>query len=602
MKMMFHCTVLLMTLCIFESTSAQKKESDTFDHFWNTSAVSDSLKLQSIHKAIWKNELFSDPEKAFRLAKKQYDLAEKAKRPAQMAKALNTQGVSFGLRANYQEAVSYYTKSLAIRREIGDRRGVANTLGNIGLSQREQGNFVEAIQNFTESLKIHEELKNLKGQANALNNIGITYQDHEDDLLAIPYFERSLVIYKQLNDKQGQALVLTNLGITHKQLKAYDQAMRYFLQSSKLHEALNDLDGLSRTLSSIADIHYLNGAMEIAMEFETRSLEYRKRISDKRGIAHSLVSISKILLINKEYEKAINTGLEALHTAQEIKSLHQIQNASLILHRTYKAKKDFDNSLKMYELHIVSRDSIRSAENQREIDRQALTYKFEKEKAVSELEAKQKITIAEKEKEKSNLILTGVSLGTASLVFFLLVLYQRYRITNKQKVTIEEQYDNIEEKTQQIIRIEKEKHEHELLLKRKDLETVVANNSLQIKMKENLIASLREAQKSEDINTEVRNIILDLNRQIDTQQKLNLMETNLQEVNAKFFDRLQTDHPDISKTEKEICMYIKLGLSTKEIASLRNTTTNTINVTKTRLRNKLGLNSNAEINSYLLQF
>ncbi len=55
----------------------------------------------------------------------------------------------------------------------------------------------------------------------------------------------------------------------------------------------------------------------------------------------------------------------------------------------------------------------------------------------------------------------------------------------------------------------------------------------------------------------------------------------------------------MTRAGNEFCSYPKIGLSSKEIAIIINTIINSVNVTKTRLRKKLKLETDITIASYL---
>ena len=80
----------------------------------------------------WDGYLFTQPDSSFYFAQLQLDFAKEKGQKKHIAKALNTQGVSFYMQGNYTKAIDYYTKSLKIREEIGDKKGIASSLNNIG--------------------------------------------------------------------------------------------------------------------------------------------------------------------------------------------------------------------------------------------------------------------------------------------------------------------------------------------------------------------------------------------------------------------------------------------------------------------------------------
>ena len=66
-----------------------------------------------------------------------------------MASALHIQGVSFYFRGDYTRAIDYYTRSLKIKEEIGDKKGIATSLNNIGNIYVDQGDYAKALDYYT---------------------------------------------------------------------------------------------------------------------------------------------------------------------------------------------------------------------------------------------------------------------------------------------------------------------------------------------------------------------------------------------------------------------------------------------------------------------
>ncbi len=61
--------------------------------------------------------------------------------PAARAKALNGAGVLAHNQADYERAVVLYTESLALQRELGDKRGIADALNNLGTIALDRGDY-----------------------------------------------------------------------------------------------------------------------------------------------------------------------------------------------------------------------------------------------------------------------------------------------------------------------------------------------------------------------------------------------------------------------------------------------------------------------------
>ncbi len=169
----------------------------------------------------------------------------------------------------------------------------------------------------------------------------------------------------------------------------------------------------------------------------------------------------------------------------------------------------------------------------------------------------------------------------------------------KQNETLKTQNEVIKTKSDQLLQLEKEKHKQELLLKQKDMEMVLTNNQVQTQLNENIIFKLKKAQQKGELQKNINQVILELHQQNEINNRMKLIEENMDVVNATFFESLAKVHPNMTRVDKEFCSYIKIGLSSKEIAVIRSTTVNSVNVTKTRLRKKLKLETDITITSYL---
>ena len=100
---------------------------------------------------------------------------------------------------------------LAIAREIGDRNGEADSLGNLGAAYLSLGQYQRAIELHEQSLAIKREIGDRKGEANSLGNLGIAYKSLGQYPQAIELYEQSLAIKREIGNRNGEATSLFNL-------------------------------------------------------------------------------------------------------------------------------------------------------------------------------------------------------------------------------------------------------------------------------------------------------------------------------------------------------------------------------------------------------
>ena len=88
-------------------------------------------------------------------------------------------------------------------------------------------------------------------------------------------------------------------------------------------------------------------------------------------------------------------------------------------------------------------------------------------------------------------------------------------------------------------------------------------------------------------------------RQIVTENKLSLLQDKISEVNKSFDQNISSKYPNLTKTEREICSLLRLNLSIKEIASIRNSSTDSVKAVRYRIRKKMEVPKNEELEKYI---
>ena len=116
----------------------------------------------------------------------------------------------------------------------------------------------------------------------------------------------------------------------------------------------------------------------------------------------------------------------------------------------YFREKDWQNAYVMQNMYIKTRDSLSNASNQKEMITLGIKYDFEKQKALDKKENEKKLAIS-KEKAKKQSLVFYFTLGILIVVCsFLILIFNRFKVTQKQKLIIEQQKHLVEEKNKEI--------------------------------------------------------------------------------------------------------------------------------------------------------
>ena len=139
-----------------------------------------------------------------------------------------------------------------------------------------------------------------------------------------------------------------------------------------------------------------------------------------------------------------------------------------------------------------------------------------------------------------------------------------------------------------------------------DMDKELANQTMNIiqknKFLDKLKADLKGIQnKTADslVKSKLSLVINRLDKEFDGTKQKELFEKYFNEVHEDFFNRLGEKYPSLTPREKVICAYIKMNISTKEMASLQNISIRGIEITRYRLRKKFGLNREVNLGAFI---
>jgi tetratricopeptide (TPR) repeat protein len=100
------------------------------------------------------------------------DLTTRLNLPREKAFSLNLLSVVLAILGRYELSDAYSQQGLALRQELGDRRGVASMLGNLGETARVRGDYETAVERYNQSLVICREIGDRSSEFLGVSNLG----------------------------------------------------------------------------------------------------------------------------------------------------------------------------------------------------------------------------------------------------------------------------------------------------------------------------------------------------------------------------------------------------------------------------------------------
>ncbi len=188
-------------------------------------------------------------------------------------------------------------------------------------------------------------------------------------------------------------------------------------------------------------------------------------------------------------------------------------------------------------------------------------------------------------------------ISNLALGLYLLALFAFALLTNKTyKNFYSKMLKNRElENKQTIMQIKNEKLNQDIESKNREL----AISTMSIIKKNRVLNKIKMVLKKNTDNTAAVELI---NSNLNDSKDWSLFEQAFNNADKDFLDKIKIAHPDLTPNDLRFCAYLRLNLSSKEMAPLLNISTKSVETKRYRLRKKLGLEHDSGLVNYILNF
>jgi len=181
---------------------------------------------------------------------------------------------------------------------------------------------------------------------------------------------------------------------------------------------------------------------------------------------------------------------------------------------------------------------------------------------------------------------------------------QKEKYEEEQKQLLYLHQLEIERNEKEIIRLQNEKLEAEIQLKNTELASTSMNliqqGEMLVKVKEEFVRmkKVHEMDKDSEDYKKILRMLGENNMKKNWEQ----FAVHFDKVHSDFLVSLKDRYPNMTPSELKLCAYLRLNLSSKEIAQIMNITIKSVELGRHRLRKKLGIEPNVNLFNFLLNF
>jgi DNA-binding CsgD family transcriptional regulator len=179
------------------------------------------------------------------------------------------------------------------------------------------------------------------------------------------------------------------------------------------------------------------------------------------------------------------------------------------------------------------------------------------------------------------------------------------RITDSQRKALIQKETALKNSQEEIEKLRNEKLESEIQAKDKELASAtmhLINKNGFIDQTKTHLNSIIKKSKNQEVKSEIEKVINSIDKNIAGDKDWEQFEIHFDQVHGDFMTRFKKQYPDLSPQEIKLSAYLRMNLSSKEIAYLMNISTRGIEIARYRLRKKMQLERTANLQEFILKF
>jgi DNA-binding CsgD family transcriptional regulator len=187
-------------------------------------------------------------------------------------------------------------------------------------------------------------------------------------------------------------------------------------------------------------------------------------------------------------------------------------------------------------------------------------------------------------------------------LFFMVVnqFYKRYYRNQRTRILEKTQRMNSLkdlELQKELMQLKNEKLNIDIEARNREL----AVSTMSMIKKNNILNEFKEDLLKLNTDSNLNPLLKKIDNSINDKEDWKFFEEAFNHADKDFFKKVKALHPELTSNDLRLCVYLRLNLSSKEIAPLLNITHRSVEVKRYRLRKKMGLSHDISLTNYILE-
>ncbi|MEM6264602.1 MAG: tetratricopeptide repeat protein [Bacteroidota bacterium] len=621
MKWCFYCSFLLLLtgygLPLFAQADtaqisqlikrAETGNADSIDA-WVSQAITlaqededQDLYFATVGKAASKYMAHGAYKKAETLLEDSWGQVQSKGSLAAKEKIASSRGELFRVLGRYEASQASEEMAIDYAVQLGDSFLIAKNHLSLALVLLRRGLFSKAQQYFYQSLSAFERFGDNYHVAFVNLNLGIFYGMNGNDSVAAKCFLSAVSEFRKMDHPRKLSYALINLGNSYNATSQYDKAQEVLEEALNLLEKHPDERAKLNCLNQIGRSLMRNDQAKAALPYLKEAVDMAEKSKNTYYLYLSYNYLAQAYNYLGRHQLALSFAQKAQEHSEALGPHQESPNALETLYITYRNLEQYEPAYFTLVQFMEVKDSLFNEAKSRQLAR--LQTEFDVQQRERE------ILLLEQEAETERLRKNAFGFGLLATVILggLIVWNLITRQRKDREITARKQ--EVEAEKLKNAQLEKERLGTELSFKQRELEQKereLSSQILQLAQKNDLLRNLKEEVNriSPHLDKEglaiSRRLSHTLERNLSQEADWEVFLDSFKSLHKDFFVHLSEQHSGLSANELRLIALMKMNLSSKEIADLLHVTDAAVKKSRYRLRKKLGISSEVNLQAYFV--
>lgn len=459
-----------------------------------------------------------------------------------------------------------------------------------------QGHFRQSLDFFLKADKIYNSANMQLLLAGNMSDIGVLYYYIKQPAKAMQYYKRALSIYQKQTNLKGQAMVFGHIGQLYEKRQNYDSAFYYQNAALKISEKTTDRSGTAKIYENLGSIYEDLGRFELAKTNFKKSLDLYQKAGNELGTIEVINNLGDILRKAGKYQESVAITKTAAKLADKMGNIYQLASCYRDLGKAYELMNQMDSAYNYSKLGYKYTVDLYSEDGAKQVAFLEVLYDMNKKS--------DEINNLKNDRKINGIITFSATIVVLLLVILSFVIFSRQRLKLKDQQMLAKQNEielDLTSLALKNLQLEEESLKQQLEIKTRELSTHTLNLIKHNQFLENLRNNLQSMIKDDkrDQKKQMAQILTEINQSFNHERTWKEFTLAFEQVHHKFLENLKKFSNELTSADMRLIALLKMNLDSTDISTLLGISTDSLRVSRYRLRRKLNLAQGDNLSAFI---